>query len=109
MEALRLVSEGCDDRAESLRAESRATRGVVAGLTQCLRDVDLPSREVLLTLLWALRLEERKIQRRSEAYSRPERGNPEEQPTRKYVLKVQETRRSEREGHGGVEKRRRLA
>lgn len=107
MEALRLVSEGYDDRTESLRAGPRATRGTVAGLSQSLREVELPSREVLLTLLWALRLEERRITRRSEVKTRFDRSIPEEEPTGRYILNVLGTRREGR--GGGVEKRRRLA
>ncbi|RDA94907.1 hypothetical protein CP533_0167 [Ophiocordyceps camponoti-saundersi (nom. inval.)] len=63
MEALRLVSERCDDRVETWRFETRESPGATNCLTQCLRDVGLPSREALLTLLWVLWLERRKIER----------------------------------------------
>jgi len=64
MVALRLASEGCDDRVEILRSESSVTRDDDRELTQCLRGIILPSREVLMTLLWAVKVEERKTERR---------------------------------------------
>lgn len=65
MVALRLVSEGRDDRVEASLGGSSATRGDVdRELTQCLSSIALPSREVLLTLLWSIRVEERRQQRR---------------------------------------------
>lgn len=67
MEALRLVSEGCDDRVKTSGGDSRATRGAVDELSQCLNDTVLPSREVLMTLLWVLKVEERKTHRRNSA------------------------------------------
>ncbi|PHH88712.1 hypothetical protein CDD83_7172 [Cordyceps sp. RAO-2017] len=102
MEALRLVSQGCDDRVEHLRAEPRAPRDVHGSLTHCLSGITFPSREVLLTLLWALRLEERKIERRIEARrSRPESGTPKGRPTGKYVLKL--SRKSTRGRRGAAD------
>ncbi|RDA88885.1 hypothetical protein CP532_5454 [Ophiocordyceps camponoti-leonardi (nom. inval.)] len=91
MEALRLVSEGCDDRAETWPLETRGSRGASDRLTQCLRDVGLPSREVLLTLLWVLWLEKHKIQRDNEEKPRSEKNIPKGKSTQKYVLKVMET------------------
>ncbi|KAG6031302.1 hypothetical protein E4U41_007625 [Claviceps citrina] len=77
MEALRLVSEGCDDRVGHLGSESSATRDQVSELTQCLRRIALPSREVLMTLLWVLKAEERKnFKRRSDAHVRLESSGP---------------------------------
>ncbi|RCI16001.1 hypothetical protein L249_1744 [Ophiocordyceps polyrhachis-furcata BCC 54312] len=90
MEALRLVSEGCDERAGSWRFETRGSRGVSDSLTQCLRDFGQPSREVLLTLLWVLRLEEHKIQRDEEQKFRSGNNILKEKSTQKYVLKVKE-------------------
>lgn len=60
MAALRLVSEGRDDRGGIPSSESCATRGDCE-LERCLRSVALPSREVLITLWWALKVEERRI------------------------------------------------
>jgi len=65
MVALRLVSEGRDDRVEASLGGSSATRGDVdRELTDCLSSIALPSREVLLTLLWSIRVEERRQQQR---------------------------------------------
>lgn len=65
MVALRLVSEGRDDRVEASRRGFSETRGDIdRELTQCLSGIALPSREVLLTLLWSIRVEERRQQRR---------------------------------------------
>lgn len=65
MVALRLVSEGRDNRVETSLGSSSATRGDDdRELTQLLSGMALPSREVLLTLLWSIRVEERKQQRR---------------------------------------------
>ncbi|KAK0390590.1 hypothetical protein NLU13_0094 [Sarocladium strictum] len=65
MVALRLVSEGRDDRVEASLGGPSATRGEVdRELTDCLSSIALPSREVLLTLLWSIRVEERRQQQR---------------------------------------------
>jgi transcriptional activator HAC1 len=59
------VSEGRDDRVEASLGGSSATRGDVdRELTDCLSSIALPSREVLLTLLWSIRVEERRQQQR---------------------------------------------
>lgn len=63
MAALRLVSEGRDDRGGIPASESCATRGDCE-LERCLRSVTLPSREVLITLWWAVKVEERRIRLR---------------------------------------------
>ncbi|KAK2025172.1 transcriptional activator hac1 [Colletotrichum zoysiae] len=61
MEALRLVSEGCDNRAGGFATEHTAQRDGSRQPHTWLADTPLPSKEVLLTLLWALRVEERKM------------------------------------------------
>lgn len=62
MELLRLVSEGCDDRVKGLASGSPGIKGDRSRGTQTWPDgTSLPSREVLLTLLWAIRVEERNI------------------------------------------------
>ncbi|KAG6056111.1 hypothetical protein E4U17_002470 [Claviceps sp. LM77 group G4] len=81
MEALRLVSEGCDDRVGGLGIESSGTRDQVSELTQCLRGIVLPSREILITLLWALKVEERKISQRNVRSPRRERDSSDQQST----------------------------
>ena len=62
MEALRLVSEGSESRVGGLEAEAAAvTRDAQRDTQTWLNGNPLPSREVLMTLLWALRVEERKL------------------------------------------------
>jgi len=58
--ALRLVSRGQDDRVGAER-ELSLSQGADDALTECLRRIDLPSREVLLTLLWTIRTEQRQL------------------------------------------------
>ncbi|KAG7058045.1 transcriptional activator hac1 [Colletotrichum scovillei] len=65
MEALRLVSEGCDDRIGGSSAGSSAQRDSSQTPQTWIVGAPLPSREVLLTLLWVLRVEERKINRKN--------------------------------------------
>lgn len=74
MEALRLVSEGCDDRVEDRGNESSATREQVSELTRCLKSIVLPSREALMALLLALKLEHGKIQQKNMSDLRLENG-----------------------------------
>uniref|UniRef100_A0A1Y1K7N4 BZIP domain-containing protein n=1 Tax=Photinus pyralis TaxID=7054 RepID=A0A1Y1K7N4_PHOPY len=111
MEALRLVSEGCDSRVGDIGSESSATRDQVSELTQCLRGIVLPSREVLMTLLWALKVEERKIQRRNDEKPQLESGTPEYQSshTKTFVLKVSGMKRSTQLDGRMANKRSRLA
>ncbi|KAI0172683.1 hypothetical protein GGR52DRAFT_580397 [Hypoxylon sp. FL1284] len=63
MELLRLVSEkGCDDRVEELAVGSPGIKGDRSrGPQMWPEGTSLPSRETLLTLLWAIRVEERKL------------------------------------------------
>jgi hypothetical protein len=64
MEALRLVSEGRDYRVEMMgEVEAGAPRGAVDREPSYLNSTNLPSKEALITLLWVLRSEERKIAR----------------------------------------------
>ncbi|KAG5980064.1 hypothetical protein E4U55_004426 [Claviceps digitariae] len=79
MEALRLVSEGCDDRVEDLGSESSVTRDQVSELTRCFKGIVLPSREALMALLWALKVEDGKIQQRNVPNLRLEDGDLEHQ------------------------------
>lgn len=60
MEALRLVSESCNDRVGSLLTSNSVTRDGKPTLPEWLEGFSLPSREALLTLLWTLKVEERK-------------------------------------------------
>ncbi|KAI1111612.1 hypothetical protein F5Y14DRAFT_424638 [Nemania sp. NC0429] len=58
---LRLVSEGCDDRVDELAVGASGVDGDESRGPLLWPDgTSLPSREVLLTLLWAIRVEERK-------------------------------------------------
>ncbi|KAI0599498.1 hypothetical protein F4775DRAFT_550113 [Biscogniauxia sp. FL1348] len=62
MELLRLVSEGRDDRVEELASGPPGIKGGRSrGPLMWPEGTSLPSREVLLTLLWAIRVEERKL------------------------------------------------
>ncbi|KFH42564.1 Transcriptional activator-like protein [Hapsidospora chrysogenum ATCC 11550] len=58
--ALRLVSRGHDDRVGA-EIEPSLSQGADDALTECLRRIDLPSREILLTLLWTIRTEQRRL------------------------------------------------
>ncbi|KAH8122932.1 hypothetical protein ACSS6W_000330 [Trichoderma asperelloides] len=116
MAALRLVSEGRDDRDGSSDNESCATRGDHCELTQSLRSITLPSREVLLTLLWALRVEERKIQQKQAALLVSERSASADQQqipsvSDSIVLKVAGVKRAKpsRLDYSGGSKRSRLS
>lgn len=116
MAALRLVSEGRDDRDGSSDNESCATRGEHCELTQSLRRITLPSREVLLTLLWALRVEERKIQQKQAALLVSERSASADQQTKSsvsdsIVLKVAGVKRAKpsRLDYSGGSKRSRMS
>jgi transcriptional activator HAC1 len=111
MEALRLVSEGCDSRVGDIESESSATRDQVSELTRCLRGIVLPSREVLMTLLWALKVQECKTRRRNGENPQLESGIPDYQPfseNEKFTLKVSGMKRSGTQV-AGSHKRYRLA
>lgn len=62
MEFLRLVSEGRDDQVDGLATGSPGIKGDQGrGTLLWPEGTSLPSREVLLTLLWAIKVEERRI------------------------------------------------
>jgi transcriptional activator HAC1 len=88
--ALRLVSKGCEDQVEVLRRGTDGTRGQDDELTRYLTKMALPSRELLMTLLWAIRLEEKRIRRETgevlELETRSQLRT--HQPTVKTVLPV---------------------
>ncbi|KAG5917753.1 hypothetical protein E4U42_007124 [Claviceps africana] len=56
---------GGDDRVVDLGDAASATRDQVSELTRCLKSIVLPSRETLMALLWALKMEHGKIQQRN--------------------------------------------
>ncbi|KAI2780891.1 hypothetical protein F4815DRAFT_104751 [Daldinia loculata] len=107
MGLLRLVSEkGRDDRVEELAVGSPGIKGDQSRGPQTWPDgTSLPSREVLLTLLWAITVEERKLLVSEEATiaSSPDSrlglsSVPGEQtPTQNLVLSVTTTSKRERE------------
>ncbi|KAI0451218.1 hypothetical protein F5B21DRAFT_487679 [Xylaria acuta] len=108
MEVLRLVSEGREDRVEGLATGSPGIEGDQSRGPLLWPDgASLPSREVLLTLLWALRVEERRILSRennkvSSSNSRPgssvlRKKTPTDQPN---VLSVMGKRRGDGEADG---------
>lgn len=61
MEALRLVTEGCHDQVGNLRTSNSATRDNGPTPSDWLDGFRCPSKEALMALLWALRVEERKL------------------------------------------------
>ncbi|KAI0476316.1 hypothetical protein GGR56DRAFT_642122 [Xylariaceae sp. FL0804] len=73
MELLRLVSEGRDDQVEELASGSPGIKGDQSrGPPLWPAGTSLPSKEVLLTLLWAIRVEERQLLRKeNETVSSP--------------------------------------
>ncbi|KAI1815612.1 hypothetical protein GGS20DRAFT_576043 [Poronia punctata] len=77
MEFLRLVSEGRDDRVEGLANGSPDTKGDQSrGLLFWPEGTSLPSREVLLTLLWAIRVEERRQSSQEKKYASSPSSRP---------------------------------
>jgi transcriptional activator HAC1 len=112
MVALRLVSEGRDDRVGHLPNGPRATREVDSELTQCLSNIVLPSKEVLMTLLWALKVEERRIWIRQQsgnaATVRPVGIAPHDnyKPTNKHSIKIRGMKRSVSESNGSRKRNR---
>ncbi|KAI1343257.1 hypothetical protein F5Y15DRAFT_229039 [Xylariaceae sp. FL0016] len=110
-EVLRLVSEGRDDQVEGLASRSPGIKGDQSRGPQCMwpEGTSLPSKEVLLTLLWAIRVEERKILAReqNETVSTPSsrpglRVLREKTPTQNIVLSesVKRKRDITEEDHG---------
>jgi transcriptional activator HAC1 len=96
MEVLRLVSERCEVRAEGSSAKNPVTRDGVPPPPEWLHGAPLPSKEVLLTLLWALRVEEGKRTRRELELSSPavpKLGSRIETPTSNYILRAAPTKR----------------
>jgi len=110
MVALRLVSEGRDDQGGNLKRESDVTRGEVCELTRCLSGIHLPSKELLLTLMWALKVEDARIQEKDRAVSELACESPEQEPTnQKYILRVASMRHLKMQKRtGGIRKRYRL-
>lgn len=109
MVALRLVSERGDDQVGNLQRESSGTRDEACELTRCLSGADLPSKEVLLTLLWTLKMEAQRIKNKDGSTTVDELACASEQePTPKYIIKVAGAKQRRRRT-GGVTKRYRLA
>lgn len=110
MVALRLVSERGDDQVGDLQRESSGTRDEACELTRCLRGADLPSKEVLLTLLWTLKMEAQRIKNKESKPTTVDElsSASEKEPNRSIVLKVA-GRKHVRIRTGGVTKRYRLA
>ena len=110
MEALRLASEGRDDQVGNSKREPSAMRGNVSELTQSLSSIVLPSREVLLTLLWTVKVEQRRIQSKQNAVLDPEKSALVDQPTDHVILKVAGIKRAKSQRFGdGSPKRPRLS
>ena len=86
--ALRLVSERCEDRIEILRRVTDGSRGQDE-LTRYLACMDLPSRELLITILWTIQSEERRSQRGNrEVLNTKTRSSHRRQPTKQSLLPV---------------------
>ncbi|OHE93336.1 transcriptional activator hac1, partial [Colletotrichum orchidophilum] len=96
MEALRLVSERRDDREGRSSAASSAQRDSSRTPQMWTIGAPLPSKEVLLTLLWVLRVEERKMTRRTVLQSRSQAPDPAESiltPMNNHVLTMASKRK----------------
>ncbi|KAK4238413.1 hypothetical protein C8A03DRAFT_43827 [Achaetomium macrosporum] len=122
MEVLRLVSsEGyavdrvCGDAASAAAAVGESQQQLSCrGPTDWLNGAALPSKEVLLTLLWVLRVEERRLQVREQVKSSSTPGTSGVPKTRsppvskaRFVLKVSQKRsREEERGGTSIKKRR---
>ncbi|KAI1080118.1 hypothetical protein F5B20DRAFT_589521 [Whalleya microplaca] len=125
MDLLRLVSEGRDDRVEGRARGSPGIKGDPSRGPQTWPDgTGLPSREALLTLLWAIQVEERKIVEKEANNSRTSSPSSrsgssvlrEKTPTtHNYVLSVSTTTKRKRDmgemgsSSGGSGKRLRLS
>ncbi|EWZ78294.1 hypothetical protein FOWG_17414 [Fusarium oxysporum f. sp. lycopersici MN25] len=84
--ALRLVSEGRENQFEILERGTNDSRGQDDELTKYLTNMALPSRELLMTLLWAIRTEQRRIQREAEVFETEPRVRLGYQPTKKSII-----------------------
>ncbi|ATY63596.1 Basic leucine zipper [Cordyceps militaris] len=74
-------------------------------ISSCLRGADLPSKEVLLTLLWTLKKESRRIKHKDGSTTVDElESASQEEPTQTYIPKVA-ARKQPRRRTGGVAKR----
>lgn len=109
MVALRLVSERGDDQVGNLQRESSGTRDEACELTRCLSGANLPSKEVLLTLLWSLKMESQRIKNKGGSTTVDELASASKRESnQKYILKVAGLKQTRRR-IGGVSKRYRLA
>lgn len=104
---LRLVSEGHDDRVEGLADRLLGIKGDQShGTLSWPEGTSLPSREVLLTLLWAIRVEERNIKARETntvsqpASDRPGSSVPQDITNQTNVLSVSSLKRKRDVGTG---------
>ncbi|OHX01027.1 transcriptional activator hac1 [Colletotrichum incanum] len=112
MEALRLVSEGCDDRVGGLPTGFSAQRDSGCQQRTWLTGASLPSKEVLLTLLWALRVEERKMIRKGLLKDYTQTPHPVDRtstPAKNFVLTVASKRKRGETDTNGSGKRFQLA
>jgi transcriptional activator HAC1 len=91
MEALRLVSEKRVDQVEELGARTTFTRDDLPESVQWQDTAALPSKEVLLTLLWAIKMEERK--QRGQNYDHPRPLSNTQATNLSYVLTVANKRK----------------
>jgi transcriptional activator HAC1 len=124
MEVLRLASSeghvvdrasGGDESAEAAAVGDSQRQLPRRGPTGWLKGAALPSKEVLLTLLWVLRVEERRLQIRDQVKASPEPGTSRVPKTAAptvnkttYVLKVSHKRTREEEDYTASPKKRRF-
>ena len=98
--AMRLVgSKEQDNQVGTSPAELIVTRECDRELAECLKQIALPSKEVLMTLLWALKIEQKRIQRKNQNTNtrlRPETSVPKQQPLSNNT--IQEKKKNDREG-----------
>ena len=95
MEALRLVTEGCHDQVGNLRTSNSATRDYRSSPPEGLDGFRYLSKEVLMTLLWALRTEERKLRSRGVVSGPGSVGiSPSDNPFHKFIVPEGEKRGS---------------
>lgn len=111
---LRLVSEGHDDRVEGLEDRLLGIKGDQGrGTLLWPEGTSLPSREILLTLLWAIRTEERKMKAREstiDSQPAPDKTGstvPQEETNQTIVTSVSSLKRK-RDMAAGSSKRLRL-
>lgn len=76
MEALRLVSESCNDQVDGFSTSNSISRDGMSVPPLLPEHFPTPSRETLITLLWALKVEERRIKSHAPPTERNSKKSP---------------------------------